>query len=610
MKLPMMSDKAIMRPTVMTSFGGINHNLNAGDGELYDMRNLSSREYPLLTPRKKRGVVRSVAKPNGLDALDKPWWVDGGGFYYDGEKKGVVTDTKKQFAAMGSLVLIFPDKAYYDTEKDEFGKLEVEDKYIGVQFLNGTFEEVPAYANTIYKSGAAWTYQPGDAISISGCVDHPQNNKTVVIREVDGDYLRFYEGTFTLDSTIRYTADEFGLMEGTYYYKRKHFTVPDLSEGDTLTWIEAGDEVSITAVIGGVTSTITVEDGIDGYPLEFSDIPTDYTETGTVTISFGVPNLDFVCVNENRLWGCKGDTIYASALGNPRNFYVFEGLSTDSWTSDTVGAGDFTGCISYQGHPTFFKAESICKVQGDRPSNFQWTITDALGVKDGCERSLAVVGDTLFYLSRAGICAYSGWYPTVISDALGANTKWQDAAGGSDSIRYYVSMSDGSGYSLYTYDTRYATWHREDETHAVDFAFWNEGIYMLTSLGQLVRIDGSEGTAEGPIAWTAEFGDSVRFYETSDTNSQNKKGLLRFQIRCDLDSGSELKVWVRYDGEEWREEAAIRQTGKYSFNIPLILTRCDYFRLKLTGTGNAVVYSITEVKYSGSNLQGGALYRG
>ena len=26
MKLPMMSDKAIMRPAVMTSFGGINHN--------------------------------------------------------------------------------------------------------------------------------------------------------------------------------------------------------------------------------------------------------------------------------------------------------------------------------------------------------------------------------------------------------------------------------------------------------------------------------------------------------------------------------------------------------------------------------------------------------
>ena len=610
MRLPMMSDKAIMRPTVMTRFGGINHNLNAGDGEIYDMRNMSSREYPLLTPRKRRSVVREMGYPNGLDALDKPFWASGTGFYYDGEKRGNITNTKTQFAAMGNLILIFPDKAYYDIEKDEFGKLESEQNYTGLQFKNGTFDGVPANANTIYKSGAAWTYQAGDAITISGCVNHPQNNKTVVIREVDGDNLRFYENTFTLDSTIRYTAGALGLEAGVYYYSGKHFTSPALTEGDTLTWNEVEGEVSITAVISGVTSTITVEDGVEGYPLEFSDIPTDYAEPGTVTVSFGVPNMDFICVNENRLWGCKGNTIYASALGNPRNFYVFEGLSTDSWTSDTVGAGEFTGCISYQGYPTFFKAESICRVQGDRPSNFQWTITDALGVKAGCDRSLAVVGDTLFYLSRVGVCAYSGWYPTVISDALGANTKWQDAVGGSDSIRYYVSMTDGSGYNLYVYDTRYGTWHREDETHAVDFAFWNEGLYMLTATGQLIRIDGSEGTPEGTISWTAEFGDSVRFYETSDTNSQNNKGLLRFQIRCDLDSGSELKVWVRYEGEDWREEAAIRETGKMSYNIPLILRRCDYFRLKLTGTGGAVVYSITEVKYSGSNLQGGALYRG
>ena len=611
MRLPMMSDKAIMRPAVMTRFGGINHNLNAGDGEIYDMRNLSSREYPLLTPRTKRGVVRTISRPNGMGAMDEPWFVSGYAFYYDGVRKGSVSNTKKQFAAMGNLILIFPDKAYYDTEKDEFGKLEVGQKYVGLQFKNGTYDGVAAEANTIYKSGAAWTYQVGDAITISGCTEHPQNNKTVVIREVDGDYLRFYEGTFTLDSTIRYTADTYGLEAGVYYYSLKHFTVPNLDEGDTLTWNETEEgDVSITAVIGGVTSTITVEAGVAGNPLEFADIPTDYTEPGTVTVSFGVPNMDFICVNENRLWGCKGNTIYASALGDPRNFNVFEGLSTDSWTSDTVGAGDFTGCISYQGYPTFFKAESICKVQGDRPSNFQWTIIDALGVKSGCERSLTVVGDTLFYLSRAGICAYSGWYPTVISDALGANTKWQDAAGGSDGVRYYVSMTDGSGYNLYVYDTRYATWHREDETHAVDFAFWNEGLYMLTATGQIVRIDGSEGTPEGTITWTAEFGDSVRFYETSDTNSQNNKGLLRFQIRCDLESGSELKVWVRYEGEEWREEAVIRETGKMSYNIPLILRRCDYFRLKLTGTGGAVVYSITEVKYSGSNLQGGALYRG
>ena len=29
-----------------------------------------------------------------------------------------------------------------------------------------------------------------------------------------------------------------------------------------------------------------------------------------VTLARTVPSMDFICVNENRMWGCKGDTIY------------------------------------------------------------------------------------------------------------------------------------------------------------------------------------------------------------------------------------------------------------------------------------------------------------
>ena len=37
-----------------------------------------------------------------------------------------------------------------------------------------------------------------------------------------------------------------------------------------------------------------------------------------------------------------------------------------------------------------------------------------------------------------------------------------------------------------------------------------------------------------------------------------------------------------------------------SCHVPLILRRCDHYTLKLTGTGGARVYSVTEEKYSGS----------
>ena len=42
----------------------------------------------------------------------------------------------------------------------------------------------------------------------------------------------------------------------------------------------------------------------------------------------------------------------------------------------------------------------------------------------------------------------------------------------------------------------------------------------------------------------------------------------------------------------------------------MILRRCDHFRLKLTGTGESVIYSLTEVRYAGSQLQGGSVQIG
>ena len=43
------------------------------------------------------------------------------------------------------------------------------------------------------------TSRPGDAVTIAGCTKHTENNKTPVIREIDGDKMYFYEYVFTLD---------------------------------------------------------------------------------------------------------------------------------------------------------------------------------------------------------------------------------------------------------------------------------------------------------------------------------------------------------------------------------------------------------------------------
>ena len=603
MKLPEMTSRSSLRPSVQTAFGGLNHNLSAGDGELYAMKNLSGREFPLLTPRLQRGLLTTLSNPGGIGAGDEAWWADGTGFYYGGVRKGTVTAGAKTFAAMGRYILIFPDKKYYDAVDDVFGSME-ESWQGGAAFCSGTYAGVPARANTIRVSGAAWAFRPGDALTLSGCVRHPENNKTLILREAEGDELRFDENALTLDRRWAFRPE--GTTEaGTYHVKPEDTALQvdlgsALDAGDSLLW----DGTAITASIGGVSSTLVVEAGDGGTELLFAAEPADCEETA-VTIARLVPDLDFLCVNENRLWGCKGDTIYASKLGDPFNFHVFEGLASDSWQSGTLDAGAFTGCVSYLGYPIFFKEEAVYKVYGDKPANYQWTPSARLGVKAGCHKSLAVAGETLFYLSRAGVCAYNGGIPALVSEALGANIQWQDAAAGSDGVRYYVSMSDGEAWSLFVYDTRYRVWHREDASRALGFAFWDGGLSMLCADGRLWRLDGSRGTAEGPVSWEAEFADFTRFFETTDSYSQNKKGLLRLQLRCALPAGSSLEALVMYDSDgEWHSAGTMEGAAvKHSENLPLILRRCDHFRLKLRGSGDAVVYSLTEVRYPGSNLQ-------
>ena len=610
--LPSMDTKPMMRPTVRTQFRGLNNNLSAQDGEIVWMENMSSREYPLLANRPGRKYSGySSGGPTGIGAVDKPFWTGNGQFVYDGTAYwSVDPDTRKQFAYMNGMIFIFPDKKYFDINALEVRNLGVSATTNGATFMNGTYTGVPATANTIYKAGAAWAFKPGDGLTISGCVTHRENNKTAIVREVEGDYLRFDENTFTLNSTIMYTVGEEGLVAGTYYFtvgeSTYHFFLyTDLSEGDSLTWIGGVIAVSVS----GSVTTISVAPGEDGEFLEFADIPTDYSEAGNITVTRFVPDMDFICVNENRLWGCKGDTIYASALGDPFNFDVFDGLSSDSWQSVVPDEGDFTACISYGGYPIFFKENSICKVQGDKPSNFQWTLSSKFGVKTGCERSLAVAGETLYYLSRAGVCAYNGGAPKVISDPLGVNIKWFDAAAGSDGIRYYISMQGlGNGWNLFVYDTRYGEWFHEDDKRVLGFAFWDDGLYYMSGLGEIWRIDGTKGTLdEGPVEWQVKFADSDNFYETTDSNSQNKKGPLRILIRATLEKNTEVVVKIKYDDGTTQTVGTITGSSsakKKTYIIPLILRRCDHYRLSLDGVGDAVIYSISMERYSGSQYQG------
>lgn len=529
MRLPSMRYASRIDKRKQVQFGGLAHYAGAQDGELWDMKNLTSDLAPVLSVRPARALRKKLEKATGLFGWKGLCWTVEDKLYHEGVLRNPLLpldpDTKKTFAALGAYIVILPDKVWYNVDTFECGRIEASwhgDRY---SLRDGTLYGQPAAANTIRCEGAQWQelFRPGDALTIEGL---PTGDTTLIVREVADGELRFYENSFQ---------------------------VGDMNE-----------EITIRRIM---------------------------------------PDMDHLCQAENRLWGCKGDTIYASKLGDIFNWNVYDGLDTDSFTTDTGSEGDFTGCITYRGYPTFFKENAIYKVYGAVPSQFSVDGVAALGLKTGCAGTLAVVGEALIYLNRNGFVEWYGGQPQLISGAFGRMLV-REAVSGSTGLKYYTSLKTVEGdWGMYVYDIRQGVWHKEDDTQATHFATRDFGLYFLNAKGEIWRIarptdELEETSPEGPLEWFAEFGDFTDL-------DPNKKGVGKLQLRLELDAGATAQAWIQFDSDGvWRPVGGqLGEAVKRSYYLPIVPRRADHYRLKLTGIGGCRVYSLVREQYSGSEAR-------
>lgn len=404
--------------SVQRVFGGYQHTPGSYDGTLYDMENLCADEYPLLAVRKPRVTVGSAEHCNGCVAVGERFcYVDGENVYLDGRLVGTAADSPKTFGVLGNRLLIFPDKLFlnlsagevfsslaaltaavadpvygevYGVTSDvaadlyfwngdnwaflekEFATMEPTVTAEAVFLARGTLYGEPAVRNGIYAPGVLWAdyFAPGDAVTVRGCA-REENNLTAVIREIDGNCLYFYEYLFEVDTAWVYRVENI-LAAGTYAFAvndvTRSFTLNTaLKSGDALCW----NGTTLTARAGDRETVLPVAEGSGGTLLAFLKGPADATETA-VTVTRVVPDLEFLCSANNRLWGCAGDTVYGSKLGDPFNFNVFDGLATDSYTAESGTPGPFTACCSYLGYPTFLRKTRFLSSTVPDPPTFLW----------------------------------------------------------------------------------------------------------------------------------------------------------------------------------------------------------------------------------------------
>ena len=300
-----------------------------------------------------------------------------------------------------------------------------------------------------------------------------------------------------------------------------------------------------------------------------------------------MPDLDFVTECDNRVWGCSSreNVIYACKLGDPTNWFSYRGIAADSYAVTVGSDGAFTGAATCMGYALFFKENTLHKLCGTKPSDFQLTSLRCRGVAKNAARSLCVLNETLYYLSPDGVMAWDGSLPTKVSGALDAAklTNVQSAVGGALDGRYYLHISREDA-RLLVYDTEKGLWSEEDVCSCD----------MTSTGGQLYLWDGQALWAADPTRepdWQSTDGvetDIPFELVTGDVglDGTEQRYLSRLTLRLDAECTSTVEVAVSYDGGAWETVASLAAQGsRRSYDLPFVPRRCGSLRLRLRGKG-------------------------
>jgi len=595
-------------------FGGLNETYACSEAEYSAGMNFSARDFPALSTRKPRRRLRTLTDLNGMYHLNGLLTVCGENVIYtpDDEAaetvtcKNAVTDSKKALVGIGTKILIFPDKLFFDTADGSIhslgaawqakgqsiqfapcdaageaytvsscGSEEPETPEDGQLFLKVEDEEHP-WSSTgtleVYSAGSgSWTAVPLEycRITAAGAEKLFAQWDTVTVqgtaaqqagmwKELDGD-LVVYD---LLENGLRVKVTP----EGEFFYG---------------TLVQGEGSAQWTSMDGKVTRSIAV--------------------SAPVSMERRVPDLDYITECDNRVWGCssKENVIYACKLGDPTNWFSYRGIAADSYAVTVGSDGAFTGAATCMGYALFFKENTLHKLYGTKPSDFQLTSLRCRGVAKNAARSLCVLNETLYYLSPDGVMAWDGSIPTKVSGALdsGRLANVQSAVGGALDGRYYLHISrpgkGGEQARLLVYDTERSLWSEENVC----------SYEMASTGGQLYLWDGQALWAADPSReadWQSTDGveEKINFeLVTGDIgmDGAEERYLSRLTLRLDAGCCSTVEVAASYDSGPWETVAGITaQQQRRCYDLPFVPRRHGTLRLRLRGTGQITLRSIAK----------------
>lgn len=413
-------------------FGGLNKRYTIDSGELSKESNISTNEYPHLTPSHQRKLVLSrYSNPISLSAFDDFLIV----IYRQGE-------------AIKMDYITANEDVYTGTLKESGATIEDEVPRSIVQFnvydtptdpLTGQFVK----KLLIFPDKKSMDFEiTGDNFDIK--------DMSVLIKTYENDVEPYYPPD---------TANH------NYYYQNTSETA---KKADTLFG---------TAIYKWVDDTV------------------DSEKSGwKISIPPTMPDLKYATVHLSRVFGVDEDRVYASGYNDYTNWNldsVGEYNESNSWCSpsqaNTKAGGEFTGITTFQNHVICFKRDFMHEIYNTK-NPFRLQDIYAEGCIDN--RTIQDVDGKLIFVSEDDVKIYTGSNPRIIGYNLNMS-QYTYAVSGTDNRNYYLYCEDDKNNTyLYVYDTLTDLWSEQRMLdRVISFAHNKNGMYMLCDEGGIYKMD-------------------------------------------------------------------------------------------------------------------------
>ena len=592
------------------SFGGLNKRYTIDSGDLSMESNISTSEFPYLTPSElKKSVLSGYERPISMSAFDdfiivlyfefgdtvaedtvKIDYIKKDGTVYTGTVKNGATMYDDEEA--GSIVQF----NVYDTPTDPLTGQFVK-KLLFFPYKSSMYMNI-VDADTDPRQ---WTYE-----------ELKQADLSVMYCYVYDD-AKYY---FTVN-LVEKTSEDDGYDENKVTYKRilkKKYT-----EGNC--FICDGMEVLVKEYYNDTAETD--ESGAEIYPPHENSSHNYYyrnsfnndiyrwceyeTEDGGTTYGWKVsippsmPNLKYATVHLSRVFGVDDDRVYASGYNDYTNWNLDtadEYNEANAWCSpsqaNTKAGGKFTGITTFQSHIICFKHDFMHEIYNTK-NPFRLQDIYAEGAIDN--RTIQDVDGKLIFVSEDDVKVYTGSNPRIIGYNLNM-TKYSNAVSGTDNRNYYLYCEDADYVKhLYVYDTVTELWSEQSiDSKVLNFAHNKNGMYMLCDDGHIYKMD------------TKNYNHNWSFETELITNKTvDIKHIKKLQMLVELNANANMQVYVLYDNEVFNKNTShlvysSNKSGRFPIRVKPRNTANYGFKLHFEGYGYAKLYELEIFVEAGGDM--------